>query len=125
MELESMSNSELVELFKDLSVQESEAVATLQGKRLNRLIRQRWAVKKVLRHRTGDARRELFVLYDHDNPQVQLNVAESTYALNPSRARSVMEQIASSRFLPWSAHAGISLMMLDDGTSALPNDPDL
>jgi hypothetical protein len=54
---------------------------------------------------------------------VRLNVAESTYALN-ERAKSVIEDIAASRFQPWAGDAGMSLVALANGTSQLPMDPE-
>jgi hypothetical protein len=77
-----------------------------------------------MRNRPGDARIALFALYHHRHPQVRLNVAESTYALNPERAKSIIEEIANSRLFPWAGDAGMSLVALENGTSRLPNDPE-
>ncbi|NGO52125.1 DUF2019 domain-containing protein [Allomesorhizobium camelthorni] len=122
--LASMSNAELVDLFEQLSLAEGEATAALQSSRANRLILRRRALLSEMRHRPGDARITLFVLYAHRHPQVRLNVAESTYALNPERARSTIEEIAASPFQPWSGDAGMSLIALENGTSQLPTDPE-
>jgi hypothetical protein len=122
--LASMTNTELVDLFEQLSLAQGEASAGLQSARANRLILRRRALLSEMRHRPGDARRGLFVLYTHRHPQVRLNVAESTYALNPERARSTLEEIAASRFQPWSGDAGMSLVALKNGTSQLPMDPE-
>jgi hypothetical protein len=122
--LESMSTSELVDLFEQLSFEQGQAYADLQIARSNRLIMRRRALLSEMRHRPGDARTALFSLYDHQHPQVRLNVAKSTYALNPERAKSVMREIANSRHMPWAGDAGMSLALLADGTSQLPNDPE-
>lgn len=119
-----MTNAELLDLFEQLSLAQGEATADLQIARANRLIMRRRALLSEMRHRPGDARTALFVLYTHRHPQVRLNVAESTYALNPERAKSIIEEIAASRFLPWSGDAGMSLVALANGTSQLPNDPE-
>jgi hypothetical protein len=122
--LASMSIAELVDLFEQLSLAEGEATADLQSSRANRLILRRRALLSEMRHRPGDARVALFVLYTHRHPQVRLNVAESTYALNPERAKSIIEEIAASPFQPWSGDAGMSLVALANGTSQLPIDPE-
>jgi hypothetical protein len=119
-----MPTAELVDLFEQLSLAEGEATASFQSARANRLIMRRRALLSEMRHRPGDARIALFVLYAHRHPQVRLNVAESTYALNPERAKSIIEEIAASRFQPWSGDAGMSLFALANGTSQLPNDPE-
>jgi hypothetical protein len=120
----SMSTSELVNLFEQLSVAQGQAYADLQIARASRLIMRRRALLSEMRHRPGDARTALFVLYDHRHPQVRLNVAESTYALNPERAKSVMQEISNSRHMPWAGDAGMSLALLQNGMSQLPNDPE-
>ncbi|WP_394889382.1 DUF2019 domain-containing protein [Mesorhizobium sp. AaZ16] len=122
--LASMSNTELVDLFEQLSLAQGEATASLQSARANRLILRRRALLSEMRHRPGDTRTALFALYAHRHPQVRLNVAESTYALNPERAKSIIEEIATSRFQPWAGDAGMSLFALANGTSQLPMDPE-
>jgi hypothetical protein len=122
--LASMSNTELVDLFEQLSLAQGEATASLQSARANRLILRRRALLSEMRHRPDDARTALFALYAHRHPQVRLNVAESTYALNPERAKSIIEEIATSRFQPWAGDAGMSLFALANGTSQLPMDPE-
>lgn len=122
--LESMQTNELVRLFEELSLAEGEAYADLQLGRTNRLIARRRALLSEMRRRPGDARKALFDLYTHRHPQVRLNVAESTYSLNPARAMRVLQEIKASRMFPWAGDAGMSLAALEDGTSQLPNDPE-
>ena len=123
--LDSMPTNALVDLFEQMSLAEGEAIAEFQTARANRLIRRRFALLSEMRHRTIDERPALFALYQHRDPQVRLNVATSTYALDPERAESVMREIVASRLFPGAGDAGMSLALLADGTSHLPNDPEL
>lgn len=122
--LSKMSTGELVELFEKLSVAQGEAYTDLQIGKSNKLFARRRALLLELRKRPGDARRELFSLYDHRHPAVRLSVAKSTYVLNPAKAQAVMREIATSRMMPWAGDAGMSLLGLDDGTSGLLRDPE-
>jgi hypothetical protein len=119
-----MSLQELVDRFEQISVEEGNAYADLEIARSNRLTMRRRALLSEMRHRPGDARSLLFRLYDHRHPQVRLNVAKSTYALNPQEARAAMQSIVDSKLFPWAGDAGMSLVTLDNGTSQLPNDPE-
>jgi hypothetical protein len=84
----------------------------------------RRAVVSELRHRDGDARTALFGLYEHQHPHVRASVARSTYALNPNEATKILREVADTRFEPWASDARMSLSLLADGTSQLPNDPE-
>lgn len=118
-----MTVDELVQLFEQISVAEGEASANFETAKVNRLFRRRRELLSEMRHRDADERPALFVLYAHKHPQVRLNVAKSTYALNPEKAESILREIAGSRMFPWAGVAGMSLSLLADGTSQLPNDP--
>ncbi len=122
--LKRMSVDELVRLFEQISLLEGEASANFETAKASRLYWRRRDLLFEMRHRDVDERPALFVLYTHKHPQVRLNVAKSTYALNPERAKLVLHEIATSRFFPWAGTAGMSLSALADGTSQLPNDPE-
>jgi hypothetical protein len=119
-----MSQLELVDLFEKISLLEGEAMSDLETAKVAKYFWQRQAVVRELRHRASDERPALFDLYDHKHPQVRLNVANSTYALNPDRAKSVMGEVAKSKLQPWAFHAGMSVYLLESGMSQLPNDPE-
>jgi hypothetical protein len=93
--------------------------------RVNRYVRRCFLVLNTLRHRATDERPALFALYAHKHPQVRLNVATGTYALNPDRAESVMREVAATKMQPWAGDAGMSLWFLAEGKSQLPYDPEL
>jgi hypothetical protein len=119
-----MSNQQLVDLFEKLSIAEGEAYAYFETAKANRYFRRRRAVVSELRHRESDERPALYALYSHRHPWVRKSVATSTYALNPERAKAVLEEIAATRHEPWRSNAGMSLELLADGTSQLPFDPE-
>lgn len=114
-----MTNEELVALFEQISIAQSEALDFFETARFNRLYRKKTAVVDELRSRPGDQRRLLFPLYRHSNKQVQLNAARNTYMLNRAEAHAVIEQIASSRWYPQAGDAGMTLLALESGESAL------
>ncbi len=122
--LMAMSLDELVKLFERLSIAHGEAYAYFETAKANQFIRRRRAVLSEMRHREVDERPALFALYSHRHPQVRMNVAQCTYALNPERAKAVLEEIAASRHRPWCSDAAMSLELLADGTSQLPFDPE-
>ena len=123
--LKQLSTQQLVDLFEQISLAQGEAVAEFQTSRANRLIKKRYELLAELRHRRVDKRPALFALYSHRHPQVRLNVATSTYALNPERAEAVMREIVASRLFPWAGDAGMHLSGLEHGDSMLPHDPEL
>jgi len=118
-----MSRLQLVDLFEKLSIAQGEAYAYFETAKATRFFWRRHAVLWEMRSREVDERPALYVLYDHRLPQVRMYVAKSTYALNPERAKAVLEEIAASRYRPWCSDAGMSLELLADGTSRLPFDP--
>ncbi len=69
-------------------------------------------------------RSALFKLYGHVHPQVRLHVAYSTFALDPDRARSIIEDVANSRLEPWAFDAGMTLYLLKEEMTQLPLDTD-
>jgi hypothetical protein len=122
--LMAMSRQQLVDLFEKLSIAEGEAYAYFETAKASRYIMRRRAVLSEMRHREVDERPALFVFYSHRHPRVRMNVANSTYALNPERAKNVLAEIAATRNEPWCSDARMSLALLANGTSQLPFDPE-
>jgi hypothetical protein len=75
-----------------------------------------WRIQDELEARQGDQRRALLSLLDHRNMRVRLNAAKAVLAIEPERARGVIEAIAKSRHFPEAGHAGMTLKFLDDGS---------
>jgi hypothetical protein len=119
-----MSLQQLVDLFEKLSMAQGKAYAELETAKAGRYFMRRRAVLSEMRHREVDERPALYVLYSHRHPKVRINVAKSTYALNPERAKAVLEEVAATRLEPWRSLAGMSLAMLANGMSQLPFDPE-
>lgn len=122
-DLSIMTTAKLVSLFEKLSLAQAAAQEYFATAKANRHIRRRYQVLDELRHRAKDERTELLPLYDHPHPAVRVNAALGTYALDPPRARAVLEQLQSPN-CPWGVDARMSLDKLRDGTSLLPSDPD-
>ena len=113
--LKSMSVAGLVERFTALCVGQYEAELRGENRKMNRLIKQMWAVTEELKSRAGDQRCELIPLYGHANAQVRLMAAKETLALVPAAARQVLEAIRESGQQPQALDAGMSLWNLDRG----------
>ena len=107
-----MTNEELVALFEEISIAQSEALDRFETARFNRLYDKKSEVVDELHSRPGDQRHLLFPLYHHRNKQVQLDSARFTYEINSAEAHAVIEQVASSRWYPQAGDAGMTLAIM-------------
>jgi hypothetical protein len=73
------------------------------------------AVENELRARPGDQRSALIPLLRHGDRQVMLKAALATLALEPRRARTVLEALSLSGIQPQALEAGTSVWALDEG----------
>jgi len=113
--LETLTVTELVSRFASLGIEEDEAYWKDQVAKRNRLRLQRFEIGKELKKRPGDQRRALLSLYDHPNLEVRLLAAKMTLAVEPQKARQLIEAIAASHRFPQAGDAGMCLSMLDRG----------
>lgn len=118
-----ISTNELVNLYIEIGKTMGVYAETFQISKYNRLYEKKRAIQDALRRREGDHRHRLFELYSHKDMQVRLNAVNATYALDPKRAEAEFLAIYETRREPWAADAGMSLAILEMGTSQLPNDP--
>jgi hypothetical protein len=79
------------------------------------LFDRKWKILTELKSRPGDQRRVLFDLYDHENIQVRLDAARSTFAIDPVAGRAKLQEILDSKIAPWCFHAAMDLKMEDAG----------
>jgi hypothetical protein len=119
-----MKTGSLAQLTTDDLVTHFVGIMLLQDKALiedddvgkyNLLYQQALAIVEELRARPGDQRRELVKLYGHDNPQVRLMAAKWTFALEPERARHVLQDLHDRQVFLYGGSAGMTLWMLDSG----------
>lgn len=61
------------------------------------------------------SRAALSALFSHENPQVRLQAAETTFAIFPQEARAVLQQIADRDEWPCGLDARLTLRLLADG----------
>lgn len=113
--LNELSTQALVERFTRICEEQYDATWHIETRRYNRLYQQMRDVVTELKQRPGDERRELVKLYDHPNMQVRLMAAHATLAISYAAARQVVQDVADSKFLPYSADAGMTLLNLDRG----------
>lgn len=109
------STRELIDQFIKNAEEQYKALWGIDNAQYNRLYWEMKAIKEELKRRPGDDRRELMSLYDHPNMQVRLAAARATLALSYAAARQVIQQVADSGKLPYSADAGMTLTNLDRG----------
>jgi hypothetical protein len=119
IDLAKASPEQLVARFVEIGIAQSVAMAERNTSKYNRLFDKEAAVLRELKARPGDQRRLLFPLYNHENIQVRLNAAKSTYALDPAAAWAAIQAIADSRRFPWAGDAGMTLSNLDMGIARL------
>lgn len=113
--LSGLSTSDLISLFADIGVSQSDAIEDEDNRKFNGLFRKQMAIISELKMRPGDHRIQLMDLYTHPNLQVQLNAARATRVFAPEEVRAKLEAIAASRRLPQSGDAGMALYAWDNG----------
>ncbi len=114
-ELADMSNEALVQRFAEICVQQDIALLADEISKFNKLYKQKSAVNAELITRGAEARLALLKLYEHPNMQVKLEAAKATLAVAPKEARSMIESIAASSWMPQAGDAGMCLWTLDEG----------
>ena len=113
--MERLSTKELVDLFAELCVDQDQALLYSNISKVNKLIKEMWAVEDELKSRAGDQRRALLILFDHENAQVRLMAARANLAIEPDVARKMIETIANGRKFPQAGDAGMTIENLDSG----------
>jgi hypothetical protein len=115
MRLERASTQELIDQFTRICEEQYQAIWVIDNARYNRLYSEMRDIVTELKQRPGDERRELSKLYNHPNLQVRLMAAHATLAISYAAARQVIQDVADSKFLSYSADAGMTLLNLDRG----------
>lgn len=119
--LTSLSDEELIRFFAAASLRVYKAKADAEheseedNERISREIKAGWAIGDELKRRGDTARLKLMSLYDDPNVQVRLDAATATLALVPTKAREIIEAVASWQEFPQSGEAGMRLWALDRG----------
>lgn len=113
--LAAMNVEQLAQQFLDLTVRQHDAEVASDYQKYNRLFRQMEAVEKELKSRTGDQRRALLPLHNHQRAQVRLMAAIATLAVAPDAARQVLQLISDRDEYPQAADARGIMRELDEG----------
>jgi len=114
-DLKSMTVAQLVERFTSLGVEQYKAQFYFETAKFNRLFREVMAIEHELKNRTGDQRDALVPLFEHENPQVRLNAAESTLAIVKGAACQTLQEIWDRHEFPQAAFAMQTLRALERG----------
>jgi Domain of unknown function (DUF2019) len=114
-ELRDKSIEDLVDLFVGIALDQDKAIRSDDNATFNRLFDRMDAIKEELKKRPGDQRRTLIRLYSHPNVQVRLKSAIATLAIEPEKARGLLQVIADSRDYPQAGDAGMTLDSLERG----------
>jgi hypothetical protein len=122
--LQELSNEQLTERFKQLSLQQGEAEMSNDMRTYKRRYQQLKDVGAELRRRGPDARRALVPLLNCPRgagllsavAQCRLNAAQELLAVEPARARATLEEIANSVTQFQMALARQTLGVLNDGS---------
>jgi hypothetical protein len=113
--LSEMTESELVERFAAICVEQNKALFDDEIAKFNRLYAEMVEVRDVLRTRSGDRRVALLALFNHPDLQVRLQAAKTTLAVEPQAARQMLERIQEWQRQPQAGDAGMCLWNLDRG----------
>ncbi len=113
--LDDMSVEELVDRFASICIAQDQALLYSNIAKFNRHFDQMRETDRQLKSRPGDQRRALLSLYDHENAQVRLQAARVTLAVEPEKARKLIEEIANGRKFPQAGDAGMTIVNLDRG----------
>lgn len=122
--LQDLSNGQLAERFKELSLQQGEAEMSNDMRTHNRRSQQLDDIGMELRQRGTEARRALVPLLDCPRDagplsavaQCRYNAARELLAVEPARARATLEELANSVTQFQMALARHTLGVLNDGT---------
>ena len=113
--LEDLTVDELVRSFVDIAHEQRKAELHGDLRKMRALFWRMHAVENELRARPGDQRSALIPLLRHGDRQVMLKAALATLALEPRRARTVLEALSLSGIQPQALEAGTSVWALDEG----------
>jgi hypothetical protein len=116
---EAESVSRLLEIFKNVSLEQYDTYFTFDSAYRNRLYRILVAVKDELTSSGPQARRSLTRLLKDDNPQVRLQAAQFVYPVAPEEARKTLEELKASRVPDQSLAAGMTLRRLEEAPDCL------
>jgi len=118
-DLKSTTTSELVNMFKELALEQDETYITDNNKKYNKLYGLIKSITQELKGRPGDARRELLPLLQDENPHVRLQAAKRSYPVAPVEARACLEAIRAARLPDQSLDAGMTIRGLDEDPHCL------
>lgn len=102
-----MSVAQLVDRFRNIALAQYEAIEDEKHSTYNKLFDRMLDVDNELRRRGHDARHSLKPLFRHPNSQVRLKAAIYSLAVEPKRARKVLEAISGSGEFPQAASANV------------------
>ena len=111
-----MSTENLVDAFKNIALQQDQALIGDDITKYNRLYDEMEEVELALKRRGQDQRRALTSLFEHPNAQVRLKAALATLAVAPQAARRTLQIISDCNEYPEAADARGMLRALDEGT---------
>ena len=115
VDLGKLEISQLVEEFVAIAMAQDHANLGNEAARYNRLYDKMKEIEDELKRRSGDQRRVLIALYDHNNPEVRLKAAKATLAVAPLAARKVLESLTENKLYSQAGAAGMCLWALDEG----------
>ncbi|OYW68561.1 MAG: hypothetical protein B7Z40_02300 [Bosea sp. 12-68-7] len=115
LQLQSLSSSELTQLFEKLCIEQYDSLERDELATFNRRYDRIISVQDELKSRPGDQRRLLMRLFGHPNMQVRLTAAQANLAVDYLAARRELQSIADSRWYPQAADASMTLDYLDSG----------
>ena len=115
LDLSEKTSEELVAEFEKIAIKQETSLDNEERSKFNRLYDDMEAVDGELKSRGLGARRLLVELYEHKNLQVRLKAATHTLAIEPERAKLILNAIRDSKIPPQYLDAGMLIRALEDG----------
>jgi hypothetical protein len=109
----------LVTHFLSIGLAQYDAARIADTTKYNRLYRKMDDVVNELKRKSGDQRRALLPLLDHQNVQVRMMAAHAVLTISPALARKAFESVRDSQIFPQAMDAGMTIRALDNGTYIL------
>ena len=110
-----MTVDQLVEHFAAIALEQDEANLFENYRKYNRLYDRMKLLEQELKSRSGDQRRALLPLCDHQNAQVRLKAAFATLAVAPERGRQTLQTISDRNEYPEAGDARETLRNIEQG----------
>jgi hypothetical protein len=113
--LQTLSLDQLADRFVRIALAQDGAISNDDNKEYRRLYFEMNDIEDELKRRDGDQRKVLLPLLKHGNGQVRLKAAIALLAVDPTSARTALQEISNADEYPQAADARGMMSAIDEG----------